>query len=377
MTISALTPAQAAEAARLDAVTEGWSQAAGADAPIGVGAVAAVPSPLAGIAPALHAEGAVNDHFPGATGGPPSTADAGQQAACAQSGSQPPQVQVSEPVRPADTLLPHASYAGSEFAIPADQLVPATLTGLQVEGTGSWPLLHRPLPEAPPHEARERRGRDQGRGDSHPCDEPEADAAPPDATAKDGIGAQAVLVEEPAPDDWCRPLTQALRAALASRLPPRALQIAAEQWRRGRCVVLACPQAQDSAGPAWAFVLWPRPGTGGQPALRGLRVPARLQWSAPPHGMTWCHVRVVKEHHPRRGRQLVTLDTAGAAPPCEVQLGPVLARSLRWCEVCVRIDAVYRFWSALGEQWSASVVVCSCPLVPPAGAGQVAEAVAC
>ena len=48
--------------------------------------------------------------------------------------------------------------------------------------------------------------------------------------------------------------------------------------------------------------------------------------------------------------------------PCEVQLGPVLARSLHWCEVCVRINAVRRFWAALGGQWSVNVVVCSLPL---------------
>jgi hypothetical protein len=108
-------------------------------------------------------------------------------------------------------------------------------------------------------------------------------------------------------------------------------------------------------------------------ALYGLRVEARLQWSAMPRGTQWCHVRVVKEHHPRRGRQLIAIDAAGAqrpstaAVPCEVQLGPVLARSLHWCEVCVRINAVRRFWAALGGQWSVNVVVCSLPL---AGARQ-------
>ena len=74
-------------------------------------------------------------------------------------------------------------------------------------------------------------------------------------------------------------------------------------------------------------------------------------------------MRVVKEHHPCRGRQLVPLDIEGAASlPCDVQLGPVLARPLRWCEVRLRIDAVRSFWSALGTQWSATVVVCSRPL---------------
>jgi hypothetical protein len=41
----------------------------------------------------------------------------------------------------------------------------------------------------------------------------------------------------------------------------------------------------------------------------------------------------------------------------------VLARSLRWCEVCVRIPAAQRFWTALGAQWSVHVVVSSLPLV--------------
>jgi hypothetical protein len=157
---------------------------------------------------------------------------------------------------------------------------------------------------------------------------------------------------------------------------PQALIAAAEQWQRGRCVVLACPQGLDPAGPAWAFVLWPRTRTPSPTvqrvapalALYGLRVDARLQWSSPPHAGQWCHVRVVKEHHPRTGRQLVAVDGSNASKPdaplpCEVQLGPVLARSLRRCEVCVRIPAAQRFWAALGAQWSAHVVVSSLPLV--------------
>jgi hypothetical protein len=103
-------------------------------------------------------------------------------------------------------------------------------------------------------------------------------------------------------------------------------------------------------------------------SLYGLRVDARLQWSSPPQPGQWCHVRVVKEHHPRTGRQLVAVDGASATKsqtplPCEVQLGPVLARSLRWCEVCVRIPAAQRFWAALGAQWSVHVVVSTLPLV--------------
>ena len=82
-------------------------------------------------------------------------------------------------------------------------------------------------------------------------------------------------------------------------------------------------------------------------------------------------MRVVKEHHPRSGRQLVALDESGATNeggrpvPCEVQLGPVLARSLRWCEVRVWIQAAQRFWNALGTQWSVHVVVSALPLIAP------------
>jgi hypothetical protein len=150
------------------------------------------------------------------------------------------------------------------------------------------------------------------------------------------------------------------------------LLIAAEQWRRGRCVVLACPQGTDPAGPAWAFVLWPRKQTArrtdGSPAplsLFGLRVEARLQWSAMPAGAKWCQVRVIKEHHPRTGRQLITATSGEGSTrvACEVQLGPVLARPLRCCDVCVRINAARRFWSALGVQWSMHVVVSPYPLI--------------
>jgi hypothetical protein len=135
--------------------------------------------------------------------------------------------------------------------------------------------------------------------------------------------------------------------------------------------VLACPQGPDAAGPAWAFVLWPRRqparGADGFPpplALFGLRVEARLQWSALPSGAKWCQVRVIKEHHPRTGRQLIpaAADASGRVP-CEVQLGPVLARPLRCCDVCVRINAARRVWTALGAQWSMHVVVCSHALI--------------
>jgi hypothetical protein len=81
---------------------------------------------------------------------------------------------------------------------------------------------------------------------------------------------------------------------------------------------------------------------------------------------------VIKEHHPRSGRQLIPNTPAdpGGRVPCEVQLGPVLARPLRCCDVCVRINAARRFWNALGAQWSMQVIVASQPLI---GTGAAAE----
>lgn len=290
-----------------------------------------------------------------------------------------PQAAVTEPVRTHETALPAAAHARSEFAVPAALMVPATLVGLQVERAEAWPLPQPafvPLPgqriEAPRVERHESAAEEQAPSSAEQFDEREAQDEQPPA-ADDG---EAAAVEAGSDDDWCEALTVALREALVAKVPPQPLLAAAEQWQRGRCVVLACPQGLDAAGPAWAFVLWPRKftlsrrrsdGSVAPLALYGLRVEARLQWSSPPREPHWCHVRVVKEHHPRRGRQLVPpgndLDAAQVA--CEVQLGPVLARSLRWCEVRVRIDAAQRFWTALGAQWSVHVVVCSAPLTRP------------
>ncbi len=286
-----------------------------------------------------------------------------------------PQAAVPEPVRTHETALPAAAHARSDFAVPAALLVPATLIGLQVERAEAWPLPQPAFMPAPPPRLSAAAERE---------DAPKAKDEAPSSAARDEEGTAAdeqpaandpPAVEAQAEDNWCEALTAALREALAAKVPPQPLLAAAEQWQRGRCVVLACPQGLDPDGAAWAFVLWPRPfslsrrrsdGSVAPLALFGLRVEARLQWSSPPHEPHWCHVRVVKEHHPRRGRQLVSPGDAGAAPvACEVQLGPVLARSLRWCEVRVRIDAAQRFWAALGAQWSVHVVVCSQSLIRP------------
>jgi hypothetical protein len=257
----------------------------------------------------------------------------------------------------ADNALPSSHHAASGFAIPADQLVPVALTSLQVDAGGAWALTAQPndvpLPESPRRQAVPPPPDDvPPEHVEHGGDE---EAAPADDEAAAGL-----RVEAEPEDDWCEPLTRALRDALAAQAVPASLLGAAEQWRRGRCVVLACPQGRDPAGAAWAFVLRPRSRAPRRLDLHGVRVAARLQWSTLPPPVPWCHGRVVKEHHPRRGRQLVPLDAAGLGPvACEVQLGPVLGRALRRCVVCLRVDAVRRFWSALDTQWSATIVVCS------------------
>jgi hypothetical protein len=265
----------------------------------------------------------------------------------------------------------------SDFAAPASLLVPTMLVGLQVEAAASWPLPWRGFDPLPPRVERDREHERERPSPEFVADDEDAPAADDAPAQEDETAAESIetAVEAAVDADWCEPLTRTLRAALAGRVPPHALLAAGEQWQRGRCVVLACPQGDDPAGPAWAFVLWPRrsalravDGVAPPLALHGLRVEARLQWSALPTDAHWCHVRVVKEHHPRTGRQLISLDDAASSGtrhpvPCEVQLGPVLARSLRWCEVCVRIQAAQRFWTALGAQWSVHVVVSSRPLV--------------
>jgi hypothetical protein len=353
--------------ARLDALTAAWAAAVSADAELGIGAETAVP-PAAGRSGLPDTAGsathpvATPDAAPESTATPADSADIGPQSGAAQTLGRP-HAPVLEPLRPADASLPHSTFAGSEFAIPADQLVPATLTSLQVEGSAAWALLRqapfRPLSRPAPGTQPEPR-------DPVPRHEPETGA---DSGHSDPDDPADETPAGPMPDDptgWCEPLARALDAALAGAHAPHALHVAADQWRRGRCVVLSCPQGPAASGPAWAHVLWPlrRPAASRSLALHGLRVSARLTWSRSPEPGLWRHVRVVKEHHPRRGRQLVAMGTGGVALPCEVQLGPVLARPPRPADVVLRIDAVRGFWAALGTQWSASVLVCAHALVP-------------
>jgi hypothetical protein len=288
-----------------------------------------------------------------------------------------PHAAMPEPSRTADAVLPLGAlsneHAHGDSAVPAALLVPATLTALHVQHAASWPLPRRGFdPDAEPlHRAR-------ARDDGHAAPPPPPEEEPEEPTQqtiraeRDGEHAAAdaddVVLADADDGAWREELTRTLQIALAARVAPESLRVAAEQWRRGRCVVIVCPQRNDPAGPGWAFVLWPRKQAaqrpGGAPpalALSGVRVQARLQWSVRPPGAAWSHVRVVKEHHPRSGRQLVP--AAPGRVPCEVQLGPVLARPLRGCDVCVRIQAVRRFWSALGTQWSLYVVVTPVPLL--------------
>jgi hypothetical protein len=291
--------------------------------------------------------------------------ETGLQTATLQAAARPQAALAAEPARPADPTLP-AADVGNGFALPADQLMPVTLIGLQVQPGDAWPLTRQAIdaPVPPPDdEALARRPRD---GDA-------PDESEPDAAAGEDAAQAADAAVDGAPDEgaWCQALARTLNDLLASPQPPAALLAAADQWSRGRCVVLACPQGLGAAGPGWAFVLRarrtmrPRGPVAQRFALTGHRVDARLQWAPERVALPWCQVRVVKEHHPRSGRQLVALDAAGTPVgevPCEVQLGPVRARAPRWRQACVRIDALRSFWAALGGQWSALVLVCSRPL---------------
>lgn len=281
-----------------------------------------------------------------------------------------PQVPQADLPRPIDANRTPAVHGHADFALPAAQLVPTALIGLQVDHPTLWPMTRGFDPEfAPAHRARvaERDARDD-EWNFYDEDDTSFDDAPPQEEDKPG---DAPVVEDAvdAPEEaWCAPLGRALRVALAARVLPQALVVADEQWRRGRCVVLACPQGTDPAAAAWAFVLWPRRSTDNHTlSFHGARVEARLAWSRRPGAGTWLHARVMKQHHPRTGRQLAPASAETTARvPCEVQLGPVLARTLKPCDVCLKVGAVRRLWNALGSQWSVHVVVSASPLLDAA-----------
>lgn len=311
----------------------------------------------------------------------------GAETATAQAFGRPDQqvqqAQQEAHQRPTDTSLAVAQNLHGEFALPADQLVHTTLIGLQVQP--SW-LPHLPFA------VRQERGESPA-PTRQEVDEIETEPAP----EVEPVGSEAQEShEESPPDEVMEPdddvegcdafgramlaLLQALPAAGSAAHPlgvgaQAALAAIRDQWQRGRAVVIACPQGADPAGPAWAYVMRPRRVFTRElenglrfASLAGRRVPARLQWRQVPRGAQWLHHRMAKEHQPPRGRQLVPL--AGPAALCDVQLGPVLAERRRACEVRLRIDAVRRFWGALGDQWSLLVVVCSLPL---AGRAEAAD----
>lgn len=312
---------------------------------------------------------------------------------------QPPSAADTAPSHDGIGSMPGADTGGAGDAAP---LVPQQTIGLAVETTGdgslawrgydpqAWQSVHAPDDRRPgrgqgPDQApvHDHPGRDDGAATADPAPDERGDDSADDGDRPPGDDDPLAQLLDPASADWRPALAQALQARLDGSAPPLALLTAAAEWRRGRCVVLACPQADDPAGPAWAFVLWPRrprpagiePGGPPRlPPLHGLQVTARLHWAACPPAERWWQSRLVKEHHPRRGRQLVApgdaAATGGGHVPCDVQLGPVLAPRWRPCDVRVAIGAAQRFWSALDAQWSVQVVVCSQALVGPVPGAQ-------
>ena len=315
-------------------------------------------------------------------------ADAALHAATLQAAARPQAAQLAEAPRPADPTLPSADAANG-FALPADQLLPVTLIGLQVQAGDAWPMSAQAWQE---REGRRPRADDEEDGEGRagqrrrPAQPPaHEDPAPEPESATTAGPDDAPTSVDAGPTDWLLPLARAINEALAAPQPPAELAAAAEQWSRGRCVLLVCPQSADAMAdlePAWACVLWPRRGARprGPMGLRfgfsGQRMEARLQW---PRGAVraWCSVRAVKQHLAHGGRQLVALDAGGApggAVPCEVQLGPVRAAAPRWRRAAVRVDAVRRLWGALGGQWSVLLVVCPQPWLPSVVSPVVVEA---
>lgn len=281
----------------------------------------------------------------------------GPQTGALQNGAQPQAVALPEHMADdkADANAPYVADGVADFELPSSQLVPMAIVGLQVEPAWTQPA---PLPEPwmahvaderPHHQVRDEERHPQ-REDDEPAEEP-GDAA--------GTEASSAPDEEIEPDDQWAGLARALHALLRTSAPPPALLAAVEQWQRGRCIVLACPQR---GGSAFAYALVLRARTMQPVSLTGEWVEARLQWSVPADRLRWSHARMVKEHRPDRGRQLVPADT-GRDTPCAVQLGPVLAGMPRRREVLLRIDSVRRFWGALGTQWSVHLVVCPLPLL--------------
>ena len=373
MEIGPITPAQAAEKA-----LAAWAavvEAINADTPAPPEAVPVPPAIAPGevhVHEGMQSEVSVPVSEPALPG---IDSDQGHEVATLQSLWRPP-TPAAEATRAHAPAHPDVPAAQGDFALPDALLAPATLTGLRTEPAMTWslPTPSTPWQPAPAPAERRRQPRESTDQRRQPPRE-ETDDEPTHSTRphERAPDAPQTVIDADDAGDWCEALSRGLQAQLTQLIVPPALLAASEQWQRGRCIVLACPQGPDPAGPAWAHVLWPHPEmqSTGKVALRGLRVGARLQWLALPPSVPWCHARLIREHHPRHGRQMAVADAGSVAPgavlPCTVQLGPVLERTQHRCEVRVHVPAAQRFWAALGQQWSVHVIVCARPLLaaPP------------
>jgi len=211
---------------------------------------------------------------------------------------------------------PQAPEARGDAALPAAQLVSATLVSLTVDPETWWLLQRDP----------------DTRRETEPDAEAEAEHA-----------------------DWREALALAVHSALSAADPPAAVQSVDEEWRRGRRVVLACPRGPHPGSAAWIYVT-------GEPLLSpdGVRLAARIRWFDVAAPDEWRHARLEKSYHPLCGRYLGIPEAAGSRLPCTIQFGPTLP--LWRSDVCVRIDAAGSFWDALGVQWSVLLAVSATPL---------------
>jgi len=355
MEVGPITPAQATEKA-----LAAWTAAIEAlhpDAAAGVAAAGDLP-----------VAGQVDASVPVSEPALPGTdSDTGHESATLQSLWRAPAPQ-AEAVRAPVVASPDVPAAQADAALPDALLTPATLIGLRAEPALAWSLPMPPSPFVPPPDVREPRREPQER--ERPRHEPPppaaAEAPAPMPVHEQDPGTQPFVLDADDDVSWCEPLSRGLQAQLSQLVVPPALLAAAEQWQRGRCVVLSCPQGHDPAL-GWAHVLWPSAAGGAALALQGLRVDAQLHWRLLPPAPRWLHARMVREHHPRHGRQLIAADApaANTVLACEVQLGPQLDRVARRCDVRVQIRSAQRFWAALGRQWSVLVVVSARALLAP------------
>lgn len=298
------------------------------------------------------------------SGAPLPSADPAAETATLQNFArpQPLNADAAQPRHPEAPAAPAAEGRTGDFALPDSQLAPALLVGLQVDPGYGW-MLPQPQPQPLQERSRTQDGeaeRETAEREAH--DDTDEEAQDEDAGQQAPAPAAPLVFD--AADARLDTLLRALHAALCASDAPPALRAAAEQWQRGRIVILACPQRPAPQGMAWAFVLAPQATAGRDGAsvrLAGPCFEAWLQWREAPRGARWCHARLVKEHHPRHGRRLVAADASQAAA-CGVQLGPVLSEQRPPGAVTLRIAAARSFWNALGVQWSALLMVCPLPL---------------